>query len=129
MPSCRITTCIYCNKSFKVPDYEEFANKEINSYEEEIELEKEYETILMEGFFYHQLCVELYHLKKKIDLAIEEGEKRRCPQCGLAGRKDQNCTHMTCSVCQTVWCYLCGKKESDCNKNYPRDEMFSHNLD
>ncbi|CAG9326000.1 unnamed protein product [Blepharisma stoltei] len=128
MPSCKATICIHCNKSFKLPDYEEFSNREINDYEEEANLEKEYEASL-EAFFYHQACVELHPLKKKIDMAIEEGEKRCCPGCGLSGRKDENCTHMTCPVCQTIWCYFCGKKEGDCDKDYPGDDIVGHNYD
>mmetsp|Transcript_12667 Transcript_12667/g.12764 ORF Transcript_12667/g.12764 Transcript_12667/m.12764 type:complete len:86 (+) Transcript_12667:480-737(+) len=84
--------------------------------------------MLDDGFFYHQMCVELYPLKTKIENAIEEGEFRRCPQCGLSGRKDEYCTHMTCSVCQTVWCYFCGKKEVDCDKDYPGNNIYAHNI-
>ncbi|CAG9326007.1 unnamed protein product [Blepharisma stoltei] len=128
-PSCEDVVCIFCNKSVKLPDYEEFTNREINSDEDEQDIEEEYEKMLEEGFFYHQICVELYPMKKKIDNAIEEGEFRRCPQCGLSGRKDEYCTHMTCSVCQTVWCYFCGKKEADCDKDYTGNDIYAHNID
>lgn len=33
-----------------------------------------------------------------------------CPSCGVCIEKDGGCNHITCSVCQTHWCYLCRSK-------------------
>jgi len=42
--------------------------------------------------------------------AIEEGQGRACPNpdCRRRGVKDEECTHMTCDLCRTKWCYVCG---------------------
>jgi hypothetical protein len=59
--------------------------------------------------------------KKLVEAAIEEGSKMKRPNCGLAGRKDDVCTHMTCLRCTAVWCYVCGLDVNQCNKAQPRD--------
>ena len=51
----------------------------------------------------HNHCEKLRVAKRKIEEAIEEGSKMRCPKCGLAGRKDDACTHMTCVRCDATW--------------------------
>ena len=42
--------------------------------------------------------------------ALEQGLGRVCPNplCGRRGSKDDACTHMTCDLCRTKWCYVCG---------------------
>jgi hypothetical protein len=44
----------------------------------------------------HAACKQLRHAKAQVEAAIEEGSKMKCPACGLAGRKDDACTHMLC---------------------------------
>ena len=53
----------------------------------------------------HNKCAQLREPKRLIEQAIEEGSKMRCPGCQLAGRKDDACTHMTCTKCTTEWPY------------------------
>ena len=64
----------------------------------------------------HNNCVTLREPKALIEQAIEEGSKMRCPSCKLAGRKDDACTHMTCTKCSTSWCYVCGLDVLKCDK-------------
>jgi len=83
----------------------------------------------------HAVCKALRFAKTKIEQAIEAGSKMQCPACGLAGRKDDACTHMTCAKCTTVWCYVCGLDVKACDKAPPRpgssrvDDIFLHNQD
>jgi hypothetical protein len=82
----------------------------------------------------HKKCVELREPKRLIELAIEEGSKMRCPGCKLAGRKDDACTHMTCTKCTTEWCYVCGLDVEACDKASPREggevnDIYLHNRD
>lgn len=83
----------------------------------------------------HALCLKLRFSKAKIEEAIEKGSKMECPSCGLAGRKDDACTHMSCPKCTTTWCYICGLSAPDCDKAPPReegrpvDDIFLHNQD
>ncbi|CAK0838181.1 unnamed protein product [Prorocentrum cordatum] len=79
-------------------------------------------------------CASLRGAKQKVDKAMEAGQKMPCPGCGLAGMKDEACTHMNCPRCQTSWCYLCGLSAHDCDKKPPRpgqrpDDIFLHNAD
>ncbi|CAJ1435733.1 unnamed protein product [Effrenium voratum] len=54
-------------------------------------------------------CAGLREAKRLVDEALEKGQKTMaCPNCSLAGRKDEACTHMSCPRCQSSWCYLCG---------------------
>lgn len=36
-----------------------------------------------------------------------------CPGCGAPVEKAAGCNHLTCEVCETSFCWLCGKKVSD----------------
>lgn len=82
----------------------------------------------------HAVCKALGSAKALVEAAIEDGSKMKCPQCGLAGRKDDACTHMNCPKCTTVWCYVCGLDVKDCDKAPPREgrpqnDIFLHNQD
>ena len=52
-----------------------------------------------------------------------------CPGCKLGGRKDNNCTHMSCTACHTVWCYICGLEEKKLDKSDPKGDIYRHNED
>lgn len=73
--------------------------------------------------------------KKKEDLrkivmeVIERESQVFCPECLIGGRKDLECTHITCSNCDIRYCYVCGKKESDLNKSDEDGDIFGHNDD
>jgi hypothetical protein len=82
----------------------------------------------------HNKCAQLREPKRLIEQAIEEGSKMRCPGCQLAGRKDDACTHMTCTKCSTEWCYVCGLDVESCDKEAPRvggrvNDIYLHNRD
>ncbi|CAB9511898.1 IBR domain [Seminavis robusta] len=88
----------------------------------------------------HELCLRFHHVKTAMEQALEKGSKMACPGCGLAGRKDDACTHMTCPKCETKWCYVCGLDVHQCDKAPPRrhrendedddvDDIFLHNQD
>mmetsp|Transcript_23290 Transcript_23290/g.66240 ORF Transcript_23290/g.66240 Transcript_23290/m.66240 type:complete len:362 (-) Transcript_23290:222-1307(-) len=53
-------------------------------------------------------CPPLGRLKSAVEKVVADGGARSCPGCGHTGRKDAACTHITCPVCQTRWCYVCG---------------------
>jgi hypothetical protein len=80
----------------------------------------------------HFQCALNNPLKKKIEKAIEEGSKVECPKCKTAGRKDTSCTHMTCVKCNTVYCYICGLSEDDCDKEGEdkkvKTTIYQHNI-
>merc|ERR1712137_949613 len=54
---------------------------------------------------------------------------RACPGCGLAGMKDDACTHMTCTKCSTEWCYVCGEDSASCDKASTSTGLNAHNVD
>lgn len=67
---------------------------------------------------------------RTIVLSIIENESQvSCPKCFLAGRKDLECTHITCTSCGTIYCYVCGKEESELNKSDSSNDIFAHNED
>jgi hypothetical protein len=47
------------------------------------------------GFASHFKCYEFKDLKEAWEAAIENGNKRCCPNCKIGGMKDDECTHMT----------------------------------
>lgn len=46
---------------------------------------------------------------------IKPGDIRECPVCGscIIKMNDGSCNHMTCSICETQFCWLCMKEISD----------------
>lgn len=136
-PKCKKITCVFCYKDVNLPNTNDIEYSEIEnsifkqlSIEDEDEEEKEYEANLMndDGIFYHFKCGELNELKTSIEKVIEKGNKMRCPNCKLSGRKDNACTHMTCAKCATVWCYFCGMRESElCDVN-DKQSIYDHNI-
>jgi hypothetical protein len=83
---------------------------------------------------FHLKCSALRDEKAAFDEAILSGSGMPCPGCGVIGRKDGMCTHMTCSGCSTVWCYLCGLSVEDCDKaprygEASREPIYGHNED
>ena len=79
------------------------------------------------GAVKHFVCAELNDTKKKIEKAIEDGSKVYCPKCGVGGRKDDACTHMSCVKCGTCFCYFCGMSEKECEKEANSSNIYGHN--
>ena len=109
---CRKTSCLICRK-----ECPRFADDYCNEADE-MEMIK------------HFQCSALADDKKLFDKAIEDGQKASCPNCGLAGMKDDSCTHMTCPTCTQVWCYFCGKTVQDCDKHRGEKDngIYDHNV-
>ncbi|CAF0762510.1 unnamed protein product [Adineta steineri] len=111
-PDCHKTSCLICRKA--CPSI-------TNDYLTEAQ---------QEDIFQHFTCAELADDKSVFDLAVENGQKVACPQCGLAGMKDDSCTHMTCPTCSQIWCYFCGKRLEDCDKApNGHNSIIDHNHD
>lgn len=42
-----------------------------------------------------------------------------CPSCSVLVTRSEGCSHMTCNICRTEFCYQCGQPYSaDCNCRY-----------
>lgn len=94
-PACYKVTCALCMKECVPCDDDE----------------EEDEAVRL-GMAEHFACAEkeatLGQVRNEMQQAIDDGIKPACPTCKHRGTKDDNCTHMTCEECQTVWCYVCG---------------------
>jgi hypothetical protein len=109
-PECGIISCLICRKACpKITGM--YCNDE--------------ELAAMEKHF---TCTVLADDKHEFDRYLELGQKVPCPNCNLAGMKDDACTHMTCPTCSQLWCYFCGKKTEDCDKEQGGNNgIFDHN--
>ena len=41
---------------------------------------------------------------------VKSEKFKQCPGCGIYTEKDGGCNHITCSVCNTDWCYKCEQR-------------------
>jgi len=87
------------------------------------------------GMMKHFKCAENEHAfgaaRKAFEKAIEASTQFPCPTCGLTGMKDDACTHMKCSGCNAMWCYVCGldTASSACSKATSRGRPeYAHNV-
>ncbi|CAM4949719.1 unnamed protein product [Rotaria socialis] len=109
-PECGKVSCLICRKACPKIEDDYAMDEEI------AEMEK------------HFKCAELADDKHELDRYVELGQKMPCPTCGLAGMKDDACTHMTCPKCSQLWCYFCGKKVEDCERARDSNNgIFDHN--
>ena len=62
----------------------------------------------------HKYEIQLARDNKNNDQLFEQLKQRDnikvCPHCGANIQKNQGCNHMTCRVCKTEFCYVCGKR-------------------
>jgi len=40
---------------------------------------------------------------------MDDLQVKECPKCGVMTEKSGGCNKMTCSNCQSIWCFFCGK--------------------
>ena len=133
--ACKKVTCSVCYRDVFFPntdshsDYNELESLMMKDlYLDDNEDQYEQSLMKSEGIFHHFACEELKVLKESIEKVIDKGEKRRCPKCKLAGRKDNACTHMTCPKCNTKWCYFCGKDENQLVDVKLGQSIYNHNV-
>ncbi|CAI2362279.1 unnamed protein product [Moneuplotes crassus] len=115
---CKKTSCKTCHEEIKTPDSER-VNK------------AEYKEIIKQ-MDKHFTCYDNKILKEEWEELLMKGSSRSCPQCGYGGIKDDNCTHISCQKCSTMWCYFCGLSEKDCDKDpiseaRSKKKIFAHN--
>ena len=118
---CGETTCNVCKHKLT-----KFESDELDLSDDELVADQ---TTSEGQYMRHARCKELEVLKARFDQVIEYAATRRCPTCGVAGMKDEACTHMVCGDCQTTWCYVCGLPENQCDKEDPKGNIYSHNAD
>jgi len=81
----------------------------IESNDQNETLEKRIEEIKT----YASTYMKKIEMETLIPEIIEKESQVFCPNCGLGGRKDLECTHITCPKCYLVYCYVCGKSENE----------------
>eukprot|EP01034_Spumella_vulgaris_P025416 gene25416-31874_t len=117
---CRRTTCVHCFGTCKKVNF--------GGYNEEDEERVQRDNT---SFLYHLECGELAKDKIAFETAIVKGSVRECPSCGVAGIKDDNCTHITCQACDAKFCYVCGLAEAAANKSTSQGRtgtIYAHNV-
>ncbi|EDO16610.1 hypothetical protein Kpol_520p33 [Vanderwaltozyma polyspora DSM 70294] len=97
-----------CGKKVKISRevVEEYIDEDNETSDErKKELEAQYGKKMLEQE------VSEYLSDKMLDLAIaEEGsDLQRCPNCRLVVQRSEGCNKMKCSVCNHMFCYLCGE--------------------
>lgn len=120
---CKKITCNICYEEVSKADIEEYENNE-----EMEELDNEIETDNLIGK-HLKYCATIGKNKLELEQIISEANTQVCPNCGTRGRKDNNCTHMTCLTCSENWCYCCGLSLVKCDKASGKNGFQGHNED
>jgi len=115
-----------CGKQYCYWCFKEVTPESIDEYQDDNMDDDEMENHEISK---HMACWEFGPLKKKVEAIIQDNMKRFCPnpECGLTGRKDDNCTHMSCPQCHTEWCYICGDSLPCLNKAANNESIYGHN--
>lgn len=122
--SCKKISCFYC--------FKEITDMQLNMINESLLYSSDDDDSNddSENNENHIMCWKYGNLKNKIEKLIEEGACQECPTCKLRGQKDDSCLHMTCPECNQVWCYFCGLKVEDVDKEEDENNnIYSHNVD
>jgi hypothetical protein len=69
-------------------------------------------------------CEEDQETKAVKELAMQKGWKS-CPGCNHLIERSTGCLYMTCSRCQTAFCYRCSKRWNECESTCPDGEFLS----
>lgn len=113
---CRVRHCLICKSTLRtLPTIEEDDSMEID--DDDIEEQMHHLT----------QCRSLWEEKMRFDTALDAGSTMPCPSCGVPGRKDGMCTHMSCAGCCTEWCYVCGLDVEKCDKAKGKTSIYDHN--
>jgi len=112
--TCKKISCYHCKKNLRM---RRFHNDELDAKDVEDHFE----------------CAALAPAKEIWDKALQDGSAVPCPECGVAGMKNESCTHMTCPKCRAQFCYVCGLSFKNLDKARPPpsgvDNMLLHNED
>jgi hypothetical protein len=86
---------------------EAFARVRVTEYEAHFETEQLQVTETNEP------SISLMHrLVNTVTEALSVGQRMICPKCSLQTVQHGGCNIMTCSYCQCIWCYSCGRSRS-----------------
>lgn len=108
--NCGYAFCFFCMKTWH-------GNQTGCSMERMKEIVDEYKNADPE----QKRRMELQYGKKTLDKVIKQMEEavlnaewlqnnsQRCPSCSAPVSRSEGCAHMTCRVCQTHFCFLCGQ--------------------
>ena len=121
-PSCSKLTCLICHKTISYSSDHIMPFKSLKS--NQTSLKSMIENI-NEEIKIHEKCSEFSELIFKIEKELEDSTSRKCPSCNYRGRKDENCTHITCESCGHYWCYICLKDIDDYHNEESSNGSFT----
>ncbi len=131
-PDCSFACISICSKSNqKHQDSSKSKNKSKSSPLLDKEDSEDYFVCRREGCGHEQClkCMEKWHANepcKEVDRGELPQNMKPCPTCNVLILKNQDgsCNQMTCTICRTSFCWLCGQRVSEMHfLRYVRD-MF-----
>ena len=121
--SCKKRSCIVCKREV-IDDNLDSEDDDEDDCQNDSDINGDNNEYHYKRLKFHMKCSELALFKEKFDKIIESSTGVRCPGCGIIGRKDNACNHMSCLNCETQWCYFCGKKEGDLDTD--NENIYHH---
>ncbi|KAJ2963498.1 hypothetical protein NQZ79_g1497 [Umbelopsis isabellina] len=109
--ACGYAFCLLCQKTWHGPQvYCQFKNtpKIIKEY---LDVEDNPEQIAHLEAKYGKRNLDRLITDHKTEMATEKWKRENtvpCPSCHIPVEKTFGCNHMTCQICQTHFCFLCG---------------------
>lgn len=110
-PSCKYAFCYVCKRSWhgyyqycrvQEPSIQIVRNYIDGDDETRLKLEREWGKKNME------LYVRNFEAEESFQRYMEENHNMPCPKCSAPIERSMGCNKMTCSICNTFFCFLCG---------------------
>ncbi|RUS28457.1 hypothetical protein BC938DRAFT_481864 [Jimgerdemannia flammicorona] len=109
--SCGFAFCLFCQRTWHGPAvYCQLKNK-VKIVQDWLSAETE-EVRRMLEFKYGAKNIDRLLRDYELEQETEKWKRENtmpCPQCGVHVIKSYGCNHMTCQICKSHFCYLCGQ--------------------
>ncbi|XP_012527951.1 E3 ubiquitin-protein ligase RNF14 [Monomorium pharaonis] len=106
-PACSYCFCIYCHKSYHGHEPCEMTSAEIKKLIDEYKNSSDKKKKMLEKKYGRR---QMQSVEKYLTIEYLQNNAKSCPKCRTLISKTDGCNKMTCTHCQSYFCWLCNKQ-------------------